>query len=139
MSIGLMVAAEVFVHLNGGRVEAHFYFFVLLGLLALYDDWMPFAAAASAVLVLHTTIGVAAPDEVFGKTQSNREALMLAVVHGIYVLAASAVYFTVWRWQQTQRSATQRQLSEMDELRGWPSRRPRRGSRSSRSRARSSA
>ena len=87
VAIGLMVAAAVFVHLTGGAVESHFYFFVLLGLLALYDDWLPFAAAASAVLVEHGVVGMLAPDAVFGEQRSDADALQLAAVHGVYVLA----------------------------------------------------
>jgi diguanylate cyclase (GGDEF)-like protein/PAS domain S-box-containing protein len=116
VAMGLMIAAEVFVHLSGGQVESHFYFFVLLGLLALYDDWLPYAAAALQVLLEHGLVGVIAPAEVFGNQESNTEALRLALVHGVYVLAASAVYLTVWRWQKRQRLLTQRKLSEMDEL-----------------------
>jgi diguanylate cyclase (GGDEF)-like protein/PAS domain S-box-containing protein len=116
VAVGLMVAASVFVHLTGGAIESHFYFFVVLGLLALYDDWLPFAAAGVAVLVEHGVIGVVAPQAVFGEDRSNGQALKIAVVHGVFVLAASAVHLTVWRMHERRRLAAEHQIKEMDEL-----------------------
>jgi hypothetical protein len=37
-SLGLVVASAVLVHISGGYIEMHFHFFVMVGLLALYQD-----------------------------------------------------------------------------------------------------
>src|SRR5688572_24170211 len=39
---GLMTASAVLVHLSGGAIEMHFHFFVMVGLITLYQDWIPF-------------------------------------------------------------------------------------------------
>ena len=39
---GLVYCSVVLVHLSGGMIEAHFHFFVLIGIIALYQDWIPF-------------------------------------------------------------------------------------------------
>src|SRR5688572_10777748 len=38
---GLMTASAVLVHLSGGAIEMHFHFFVMVGLITLYQDWIP--------------------------------------------------------------------------------------------------
>jgi diguanylate cyclase (GGDEF)-like protein/PAS domain S-box-containing protein len=116
VAVGMMVAASILVHLTHGRVEHHFYFFVVLALLALYDDWLPFAAAVGAVLVEHGLVGVIAPTAVFGEDRNDAEAVWLAVVHGVYVLMASVVYLFVWRHHHRRAQRAQREIHRMDEL-----------------------
>ncbi len=41
-SFGLVTASAMFVHLSGGYIEAHFHFFVMIGVITLYQDWLPF-------------------------------------------------------------------------------------------------
>ena len=53
VSLGLLTAAALFVDAAGGRIEAHFYFFVLIIVLTLYEDWLPFLVAVAFVLVHH--------------------------------------------------------------------------------------
>src|SRR4051812_24445983 len=50
VSIGLMVSSAELVHLWHGQTEAHFHFFVMISLLALYDDWLAFGLAFSFVV-----------------------------------------------------------------------------------------
>src|SRR5438132_3031071 len=42
VALGLLTASAVLVHAWGGPIEAHFHFFVMIGVLALYEDWLPF-------------------------------------------------------------------------------------------------
>ena len=44
-SLGLVIAASIFVHIAGGSIEAHFAFFAELALLTLYQSWSPFLLA----------------------------------------------------------------------------------------------
>src|SRR5207249_940508 len=45
---GLMTSSALLVHLSGGYIEFHFHFFVMVGLLALYQDRTTFVNAAAA-------------------------------------------------------------------------------------------
>jgi methyl-accepting chemotaxis protein len=40
-SLGLITSSAVVVHLSGGYIEAHFHFFVVTAVIALYQDWIP--------------------------------------------------------------------------------------------------
>ena len=46
-SFGLITASAMLVHLSAGVVEAHFHFFVMIGVLTLYQDWMPFGSRSA--------------------------------------------------------------------------------------------
>src|SRR5947208_17111794 len=41
-ALGLVVSSAMIVHISGGVIEAHFHFFVMVGILTLYLDWQPF-------------------------------------------------------------------------------------------------
>ena len=42
VSLGLITACALLVHIWHGAIEAHFLFFVTIVVLALYEDWVPF-------------------------------------------------------------------------------------------------
>ncbi len=109
-SLGLMTAAAALVHLSEGRTEAHFLFFVLLGVLALYDDWLPYAAAVGFVLVEHGLIGALVPAAVFGRADAQQAPWTWAAVHGLFVLAACLVAYTSWRWREAERAVADHRL-----------------------------
>ena len=67
-SIGLMTASAVIVHLSGGYIEAHFHFFVMVGVIALYQRWVPFLAAIGFVVAHHAIVGLLDPNSVFETT-----------------------------------------------------------------------
>src|SRR5262245_39938596 len=49
-TLGLSSCAAMGVDLSGGVIEAHFSFFVLVVLLALYEDWLVFGLAVAFTL-----------------------------------------------------------------------------------------
>ena len=53
VSFGLITSSAVLVHVWGGVIEAHFHFFVMMVLLTLYEDWLPFSLAAAYVVLHH--------------------------------------------------------------------------------------
>lgn len=60
-SCGLITASAVLVHLSGGYIELHFHFFVMLIIIALYQEWLPFLLAIAYVAVHHRLLGTLAP------------------------------------------------------------------------------
>ena len=96
-SIGLMASSAVLVHLSGGLGELHFHFFVMVGVIALYQSWTPFIAAIAFVVLHHAGLGVIDPPAVFDRTAAQQAPLIWATIHGAFVLAAAAVSLTTWR------------------------------------------
>jgi hypothetical protein len=87
--LGLITASAVIVHLSGGVVEAHFHFFVMVGVITLYQDWLPFGLALGYVVVHHSVLGLLVPTSVCNHAAALRSPLKWALIHGAFVLAAS--------------------------------------------------
>ena len=95
--IGLMTASAVLVHLSEGTTEMHFHFFVMLGVISLYQDWRPFLASIGYVALHHGVIGSLSPRDVFDKEEAWRSPLEWAGVHAFFVLAMCVVSVFSWR------------------------------------------
>jgi diguanylate cyclase len=127
--LGLITASAVIVHVSGGVVEAHFHFFVMVGVITLYQDWLPFGLALAYVVVHHSVLGVLAPTDVFNHPAALRSPWKWALVHGAFVLAASVAYLVNWRLSEHQAIEINRLVSRLeglartDPLTGVPNRR----------------
>jgi diguanylate cyclase (GGDEF)-like protein len=101
-ALGLISSSAVLVHLSGGMIEAHFHFFVMVGILTLYQDWLPFLLAIGFVVVHHAVLGTLAPRDVYDHQAAIREPLKWAVIHGVFVLAASVASIVAWKLNEEQ-------------------------------------
>jgi diguanylate cyclase (GGDEF)-like protein len=101
-SFGLITASAMLVHLWGGVIEAHFHFFVMIGVLTLYQDWMPFLVAIGYVVVHHGLGGVISPSHVYNHPDAIAHPWRWALIHGGFVLAASAAHIVAWRTNENQ-------------------------------------
>ena len=113
-SVGLVISSAVLVHLSGGYIEMHFHFFVMVGLLALYQDWTPFLVAIGFVVVHHGLVGALNPADVYNHPAAWARPWRWAAIHGVFVLAASAVSVAAWRLHET----VQSQLRELNTVLG---------------------
>jgi diguanylate cyclase (GGDEF)-like protein len=101
-AVGLVMSSAVIVHLSGGVIEAHFHFFVMVGILTLYQDWRPFLIAIGFVVFHHAAFGVLAPAEVFNHPEAVSHPFEWALIHGAFVLAASVASVVAWRLNEEQ-------------------------------------
>src|SRR3954469_7381392 len=111
---GLITCSALLVHLWDGVIEAHFHFFVVIGLLTLYQDWVPFLLAIGYVVLHHGVMGVLAPQSVYQNPEAVAHPWRWALIHGGFVLAASLTHIASWR--------TDEQQLLRDPLTGLPSR-----------------
>ena len=106
-SLGLITASAVLVHLSGGYIEMHFHFFVMVIIIALYQDWIPFLLAIGYVVLHHGVVGVLIPSAVYNHPAAIAHPWHWAAVHGGFVLAASIASIVNWRiYETTQAQAT---------------------------------
>jgi EAL domain-containing protein (putative c-di-GMP-specific phosphodiesterase class I) len=101
-SFGLITASAILVHLWNGVIEAHFHFFVMIGVLTLYQDWMAFGIAIGYVVLHHGLVGVLAPEQVYDHPEAIAHPWRWAMIHGAFVLAASAAHVVAWRTNENQ-------------------------------------
>jgi diguanylate cyclase (GGDEF)-like protein len=127
--LGLVTASAVLVHLSGGTVEAHFHFFVVVGIITLYQDWMAFGLALAYVVLHHGLAGMLWPTGVFNHQAAWHNPWKWAVIHGLFVLAASVAHIVNWRLSEQQAIEISRLVSRLeglaktDPLTGIPNRR----------------
>ena len=101
-ALGLITSSAVLVHLGEGTIELHFHFFVMVGILTLYQDWVPFLLAIGYVVLHHGVLGTMAPAEVYNHPAAIAHPFRWAVIHGAFVLAASVASIVAWRLNEEQ-------------------------------------
>ena len=90
-SLGLLSCSAVLVQLLHATPEAHYHYFVVVAIIALYQDWAVYALAIGFVLVEHLVV-----DERISRTHAGAPWVWAAVQAG-FVLAESAVLVMFWR------------------------------------------
>ncbi len=127
-AIGLMVISTSLVHISGGYIEAHFHFFVMLPIVALYESWLPFALSVGLVLFHHGIAGSLNPSEIYNHPAALAHPWVWAGIHALAIFAACLGAVVNWKAQERLRAAEAdmaRQLvhqANHDPLTGLPSR-----------------
>jgi diguanylate cyclase (GGDEF)-like protein/PAS domain S-box-containing protein len=107
VSLGLITACALLVHIWHGAIEAHFLFFVTIVVLALYEDWIPFLVAVAYVIVHHGVMGALQPRGVFNHPDAQAHPWKWALIHGAFVAAAGVASVVAWRLNETVRAQAQ--------------------------------
>lgn len=115
VSLGLITSSAVLVHGWGGVIEGHFHFFVMIALLALYEDWLPFLVAAAYVVLHHGVAGAIDPNAVYNHPGAQAHPWKWAAIHGGFVLAAGIASVVTWRLNEDVRSAMRESETQMEE------------------------
>lgn len=126
---GLMGCSAFLVAVSGGYIEAHFHFFVMIPIVALYEDWAPFAIAAAIVLVEHGVVGTFWSHQVYGHAAMHSEhPWRFALIHAGFFAAACLGSLTSWTLSERARAVQQDLLHQLhhrtrhDELTGLANR-----------------
>ena len=118
VSLGLLLSAATLVHAGGGLTELHFAFFVVLGLISLYQEWLTLVLSVVMVAVHHMLVGFFMPRLMFSDPRAWRHPVAFALLHAVFVLAMCAVQLAYWRYiQRAQREKESVQEQAAAELR----------------------
>ena len=104
VSVGLITTSALVVHISGGVIEAHFHFFVMVIVLALYEDWIPFLVAAAYVVLHHGLLSAIDPHSVYNHPDALAHPWKWAIIHGAFVSAAGFVSVIAWRLNEGART-----------------------------------
>ena len=105
-SVGLASTSALLVHLSQGNIEMHFHFFVVVIIITLYQDWIPFLFAIGFVVFHHGFVGVLDPTAVYNHQDAWDHPWKWAAIHGGFVLAASVAGIVNWRLNEGARATT---------------------------------
>jgi diguanylate cyclase (GGDEF)-like protein len=100
-TVSLMAASVALVHLWQGVTESHFIFFVMVGVVSLYQDWVPYGIALLMVILHHGVVGTIYPHAVYSH-DAQGSPWVWAGIHGAFVLAASLAHLAAWRLNEDQ-------------------------------------
>jgi diguanylate cyclase (GGDEF)-like protein len=96
-TIAITTGIAIVVHLSNGSIEAHFLYFVAVGVIALYQSWKPFLTAVGFVVLQHGVMGAVAPTTVYNHPAAVGNPWLWAGIHGAILLSACVVSVTTWR------------------------------------------
>ena len=102
-ALGLVTSSAILVQFSGGFIEAHFHYFVVVAVVAIYQDWVPFLLAVLYVAVDHGLVGSLAPAWVYNHPDAVANPWKWASIHAVLVLAECAALVTVWRYSEQAR------------------------------------
>lgn len=88
----------------GGFIEMHFHYFVVVAIVAIYQDWAPFLLAVLYVAVDHGVIGTLFPDWVYNHPDAIAHPWKWAAIHAVFVLAECVALVAVWRASEQARA-----------------------------------
>jgi diguanylate cyclase (GGDEF)-like protein/PAS domain S-box-containing protein len=108
VSLGLLSSSAVLVHQAGGSTEAHFHFFVMVTVLACYEEWVPYLLAVVFVLVHHGVMGVVDPKSVFDHASAVSDPWKWAGIHALFIAALCVVNVLSWRMNEDARAEKDR-------------------------------
>jgi diguanylate cyclase (GGDEF)-like protein/PAS domain S-box-containing protein len=107
VSLGLITACALLVHVWHGAIEAHFLFFVTIVVLSLYEDWIAFLVAFAYVVIHHGVMGALEPGGVYNHPDAVAHPWKWAAIHGAFVAMAGIVSVIAWRLNETVRADAQ--------------------------------
>ena len=111
-TLALITTSAVLVQFSGGYIEAHFHFFVMLAVIFLYQDWIPFLLAILYVALDHGLIGTLFPHSVYNNPAAIAHPWQWAMIHAAFVLGEAAALLAGWKIieaaEQQKRAAIER-------------------------------
>ncbi|MEK6974803.1 MAG: PAS domain-containing sensor histidine kinase [Candidatus Thermoplasmatota archaeon] len=114
-ALGCVMASAILVQFWGGVIEAHFHFFVVVALISLYQDWVPFGLAIVFVALDHGVTGVLLPEWVYNHDAAVNDPWRWAIIHAVFVLSECVALIAVWGANEKARAETDRVLRSTGE------------------------
>jgi methyl-accepting chemotaxis protein-like sensor len=96
-TLALITTSAVIVQFSGGYIEAHFHFFVMLAVISLYQDWIPFLLAILFVALDHGVVGTLVPHSVYNNPDAIAHPWRWALIHAAFVLGEAAALLAGWK------------------------------------------
>ncbi len=115
-SMGLLTGSATMVDISGGLTEMHFSFFVVIMMLTLYEDWVPFLLAVAFVLLHHGLMGMFDPRAVFHDPRAWRDPWFWAALHALFIALAGAAGVIAWGLNERVRKRMRDAQRELERL-----------------------
>ncbi|GEC18419.1 hypothetical protein PHY01_07020 [Pseudonocardia hydrocarbonoxydans] len=117
VTLGLVWCSGALVGFSGGAIEAHFHFFIIIGFIALYQDWAPFLCNIAFVVISHGVGSVWQQSLIFSHPAGQGNPWLWSLIHGVAVLFACVGMMLFWRFteeSQQEKDALSRRLADAE-------------------------
>ncbi len=94
---GLVYCSAALVGLTHGTIEAHFHFFIIIGFIALYQDWAPFLFNIIFTVLSHGIGSTWKQSLFFNHAAGQANPWLWSLIHGIAVLFTCVGMVLFWR------------------------------------------
>jgi diguanylate cyclase (GGDEF)-like protein len=113
-SAALMVIGVFVVH-TFGTIEAHFLFFIMVPVVALYEDWAPFATSSGMVIVHHFLAGMSDPASFYNHQAAIDSPLLWSMIHSGLFLAVCVTSVVHWHIHEKARAGERALLQRLEQ------------------------
>src|SRR6266511_3075409 len=113
ITAGLVYCSAALVGFSGGSIEAHFHFFVMIGFIALYQDWVPFLWNILFTVASHGIGSVWQTNLMFNHPAGQTSPWTWSVIHGVAVLAACVWFVVFWPTTETEQQKSLRLTKQL--------------------------
>jgi signal transduction histidine kinase len=122
VSLGLLSCSALLVYFSGGYIEAHFHFFIVIVIIGLYEDWLPFGLALVFVQLHHGIAGAIDPSAVYNHPAAQEHPWLWAAIHEAGISVAAVLSIGAWKINEELRAqrlaaARARAVAAADETR----------------------
>lgn len=93
---GLTYCSIALVVISHGAIEAHFHFFIMIGLIALYQDWVPLGFNIGLTVISHGLGTALQANLIYNHPAAQANPWLWAGIHGVAVLVAYAGVVAFW-------------------------------------------
>jgi signal transduction histidine kinase len=117
VTAGLVWCSTALVGMTGGTIEAHFHFFIIIGFIALYQDWVPFLLNVVFTVISHGVGSMWLRTLMFNHPAAQENPWLWSLVHGVAVLLACVGVMLFWRVtedEQNQKDDLTRKLADAE-------------------------
>jgi methyl-accepting chemotaxis protein len=114
-SFGFMTTAAVLAYFSGGFIEAHFLYFVGVGVVALYEDWVPFGVAIGYVACQHSVFGLIEWFTVYNHPAALANPVVWGGIHAVFVSMLSVAILFHWQSLAAARDEIEARMTELEQ------------------------
>jgi signal transduction histidine kinase len=113
ITAGLVYCSAALVGFSGGSIEAHFHFFIMIGFIALYQDWVPFLWNIAFTVASHGIGSVWQTNLIFNHPAGQTSPWTWSTIHGVAVLAACVGVVVFWQNTETEQQKSLRLTKQL--------------------------
>lgn len=112
---GLLMCSSILVKLSGGYIEAHFHFFVMAAIIAMYEDVILYLYVVLFVAIEHGLVGHVEPAAVYNHADALAHPWKWALIHAGFILCMCVAMQAWWRANQRVRARNELVLNSAGE------------------------